>query len=168
MGSTGLSRSLWLPLGYMHVLERRQKQMKQMQKSYLYFIGKDKCIQEFVYLEYQIPTCTCETPQRPKHSRTKFAQHQAPSSSPSIHVFILLTIIYWVPTCARHQDHSNEQNRTPALNESTFQGLCCLPTRHLHCSQAARDLISLLPPTGYWIWASCLASVSYPINWGHN
>lgn len=82
----------------MYVPERKQKEVKQTQKSYPHFIGKEELIQESVYLKYQISTCPYDIPQRPKNSRPKFAQHWALSSSSTIHVFIHSAIIYCVPT----------------------------------------------------------------------
>lgn len=45
------------------------------------------CIQEFVYSEYQIPTCTCETPQRPKESKVKFV-HIGLSLPPHLLIYL--------------------------------------------------------------------------------
>lgn len=140
MGSTGLSHSLWLPLGYMHVQERRQKQMKQMQKSYLYFIGKDKCIQEFVYLEYQIPTCTCETPQRPKHSRTKFAQHRAPSSP---HLFMCLFFRQLFIECQLVPGtRITAMNKTEPLPSMSLHFRVCVAFQQGTCTAARQQGIS--------------------------
>lgn len=92
-GSTGLSHSHCLPLTYV-CARKKTKQVKQMQKSYPHFIGKDEHIQESVYLKYQISTCPYEIPQRPKTSRTTFAQQWALSSSSASHVFIHSAVIY--------------------------------------------------------------------------
>lgn len=96
-GSTGLSHSHYLPLTDA-CARKKTEQVKQMQKSDPRFIRKDEHIQEAVYLKYQISTYSYEIPQRPKNSRTKFAQHWALSSSSATHVFIHSAVIYRVPT----------------------------------------------------------------------
>lgn len=129
MGSTGLSHSHWLPLGNMYVLERRQKQMKQMQKSYLHFIW---WMHSGISL-FRIQNTYSHLWNARDQNIQELNLHNIGLSLPPhrfMYLFIQQLFIKY-HLCARHQDQSNEQNRIRTFIEPTFQGLCFRLIRYL-------------------------------------